>query len=444
MVLAIADARVDHSAFRRVPAVSEWERELARRSKLTASIRVRSLALFCHRVRLTSGDVVTIAKRSPERFRRLMSDYASALEGAGRKAAYTAKTFDAVRSWLEFRGVRNDRLWPPVSSVRNETVEGESAPGPEEVRTLLGALGPRGRVIVLLMAQSGVRPGAIGSMDGTDGLTLGSLPELDLETLEFEKVPAVLIVGSKLSKNRKTYTTFVGVEGCDAIRIMLEERRSRLGAGPLSPSDPLIASQGAGVGKTGSGPKGIGAFVTTKSLTSEVRRAARRVALHFRPYALRSSFSTNLFIAETRGMMVREAREAMMGHDLGASGRYNLSKKLNPALLEELRALYSHAYPYLSTAQVTSTSDDELRRLFVREFLGFDDVEITKMGVLTNDKIRTLVEAKKRDEDGAAESPPPGSQRVVEIGAVEAYISKGWRFVAPLNGSKAVIQAPES
>jgi hypothetical protein len=441
--LRLEERRLDHSAFRRTREIAKWEAELGLRSKLTAGVRVRALGLFCRQTGLTPGEIVSKAKNSPGSIRSILAEYAEGLQAKGRKAAYVAKTFDCLRSFLEFRGVRpNSSIWPKLSSRRNETIENETAPTSDQIRTLLGVLGARGRAIALLVSQSGVRPGALANVDGTEGLTLGALPELDLETLEFSKIPAVLTVKSRNSKNRLGYTTFVGPEGVEAIRIMLAERRAR--GEQLRSEAPLIASLGAGVGKDEDVAKGPGGFISTKALTHDLRRAIRSVGLNFRPYALRSAFSSALFIAEVKGKMVRDAREAMMGHDLGASGRYNLGKKLNPALLDELRGLYERSYPYLSTTAAPQTSNEEVYRLILTEFFNYDSADLAKAGPLTADKVRQLAEIRRRGEAESEIGASPGSQKVVEVAAVEAFIAKGWRFVAPLNGSKAVLEVPEA
>ena len=54
------------------------------------------------------------------------------------------------------------------------------------------------------------------------------------------------------------------------------------------------------------------------------------------------------------------------------------------------------------------------------------------------EEIRKAREAASRADAPAA----PGTQKVVDATAVEAWIEKGWRFVAPLNGTKAVVEAP--
>jgi hypothetical protein len=451
MTLRLAEGRVDHSAFRRIKEVAKWEAELALRSRLTAGVRVRGLALFCHQVGLSPNELATKAREfptlseggrdSPSSLKSILSEYAQAADAKGLRAAYVAKTFDCLRSWFEFRSVpANPMLFPKLSNCRNETVENEAAPTQEQVRLLLGALSSRGRAIALLMAQSGVRPGVLGNVDGTDGLTLASLPEMDLETLRFARIPTRLQVASKQSKNRLGYVSFVGPEGIEAIQVMLSERRQK--GEELRPDSPLIASLGAGVGKRHESPKGPGGFVTTKVIAFDLREAIRSLDLSFRPYSLRAAFSSAMFIAEVKGAMVRDAREAMMGHDLGPAGRYHLGKKLNPALLDEMRGLYERAYPYLSTTAAAATSNEEVFRLILTEFFNYDSADLAKAGPLTADRVRELADARRKSEQESETGATPGSQKVVEVSAIESYISKGWRFVAPLNGTKAILEAP--
>lgn len=62
----------------------------------------------------------------------------------------------------------------------------------------------RGRVAIALMAFSGLRPESLGNYDGTDGIKLVDLKELNLDTLEFEKSPSIMIVRSSLSKGEES------------------------------------------------------------------------------------------------------------------------------------------------------------------------------------------------------------------------------------------------
>jgi integrase len=442
--IEFAGKRVDHTSFKAIPEVADWALELSLRSKLTSESRVRTLGRFVADSGIPVLQIERRAKEKPEAFRKFLSDYAGAQKARGRTAIYVRKVFDVVRAWLDFRDVEF-RGFPKLGARTGESIEDEATPTPDDLRALLAALSPRGRLCALLMAHSGLRPGVLGNVDGTDGLRLEDLPELNLETLEFAKVPFLLRVRSSRSKNEKGYLTFGGPELSEALRADLSRRRND--GETLTPKSPVVASLGAGVGKDRRSPKGKGDFVTSKAITTDLRVAIRQVrpgGQTFRPYALRSYFSSQMFAAEARGQMVRDAREAMLGHDLGVSGRYNLSKKLNPTLLEELRSLYQRGYPFLSTVRTQTTTDEDLRRIFVTEFIGVDDADFAKLGPLTNDRIKALIAERKKDEGTSEETAAPGSQKVIAVGAVEEYISKGWRFVAPLNGTKAIVEAPPS
>lgn len=76
------------------------------------------------------------------------------------------------------------------------------------------------------MAFAGLRPRSIGSYDGTDGLTVSDLPEIEVEGkhISFEKVPTIVRVRAKNSKAKHGYLSFLGSEGCLAIQQYLEQR----------------------------------------------------------------------------------------------------------------------------------------------------------------------------------------------------------------------------
>src|SRR5208283_31592 len=125
--------------------------------------------------------------------------------------------------------------------------------------------------------------------------------------------------------------TFGTPEAADAILSYLGER---LSAGEkLTLASPLAALSSLGARNTTE--KGVGAFVTTKSVVLGIRKALQSVCpegVRWRPYVLRSYCSTQLLI----GRMDHDTREAILGHDLGVSGRYNLRKRLADHVVEAM------------------------------------------------------------------------------------------------------------
>lgn len=163
-----------------------------------------------------------------------------------RSPAHIRKVLFVLRSWLDHNGVEFTRL-PKVDGRDGVTIENERVPSAEDLRRLLGILSDRGRICVLLMAQSGVRPGVLGSIDASDGLTLGDLPELDLARLAFALVPFMIRVRSTRDKFGKGYVTPGGPELAEAIMTYLRERIVR--GETLTPESPVVASLASGVGR---------------------------------------------------------------------------------------------------------------------------------------------------------------------------------------------------
>jgi hypothetical protein len=434
------EGRSDHTRFRRSPEVIRWNRELSLRSKLTADGYVRRLALFCDIAGISPAELVRRARARPESVRRLLSDYAVAQQERGRSPAYIRKVLFALRSWLDHNGVEFTRL-PKIGGRDGVTIENERVPSAEDLRRLLGVLSARGRVCALLMAQSGVRPGVLGSIDATDGLRFGDLTEFDLTKLEFGRVPFVVHIRSTRDKIGRGYLTFGGPELAEAILAYAHERVAR--GETLTPDAPLVGALGPGVGRAGKGPKLAGTFVSTKSITEDLREAIRRSGLSFRPYILRARFATACLLGEQHGTVTRDVREFWMGHDLGSvQNRYTLGKRLTDETVEAMRSAYERTLPFVSVLQAPRTSNEEVYKVIL-EIAGLDEAEVDKLGSLNSEVVLEALRRAKEASASADAPAVPGQQKVVDVTAAEAWIGKGWRFVAPLNGSKVVIQAPE-
>jgi hypothetical protein len=313
-------------------------------------VNLRQLGILVYRLRQTPDGLVGLGRSHPDQLRDLLIGYATHLKRLGKLDSYVAKTFDGLRSWLEFNGVAF-RQFPKLRVRQAESLSRERVPTPEQLRLILGALSPRGRVCALLMAHGGLRPGTLGNDGGTDGLTLGDLPDLRVSGhLRFDPPEghrAFLVqVPSKLSKTAQGYVTFGTPEAADAILSYLGERQA---AGEeLTAASPLVALSSLGARNTEG--KGPGSFVTTKSVVMGIRKALQSVCpegVRWRPYVLRSYCSTQLLI----GRMDHDTREAILGHDLGVSGRYNLRKRLVDHVIEAMRTEYERAMGALLTAR---------------------------------------------------------------------------------------------
>jgi hypothetical protein len=456
--------RLDHRPLLRDPTVRKWYEAHALRSSLSAEVDLRKLGLFLYRTRLTPQRLVELARNRPEELRDLLIAYATHLHAQKKLDSYIAKTQKGVRDWLLFNGV-DFRQFPKLRrAYQAESLARERVPTPEQLRLILGALPPRGRVCALLMAHSGLRPGTLGNDRGTDGLTLGDLPELHTEGKHprFE-LPAgrkafVVQVPSRLSKNSFGYITFGTPEAADAILSYLGERQA---AGErLGPTSPLVGLTALGARNTEG--KGTGSFVTTNSVVHAIRKAIQSVrpeGVRWRPYVLRSYCSTQLLV----GRMDHDTREAVLGHDLGVAGRYNLRKQLPQHVIEAMREEYERAMDALLTARGAeeSRATEGFVRLLLRGLGLPEDTDLSQMSERERSDFADQLSKRLgsgRNGSGASGSPateaarsaPSGPspalpvQRIVELAEVPSLLELGWSAVMPLDSERIILQAPRA
>jgi hypothetical protein len=451
--------RLDHRPLLKELGVQSWYDAHALRSSLSAEVNLRKLGLFLYRTRLTPASLVELAKHRPDELRDLLIAYASYLHSLKKLDSYLAKTLKGVRDWLLFNNV-DFRQFPKLRrAYQAESLSRERMPTPEQLRLILGALSPRGRVCALLMAHSGLRPGTLGNDGGSDGLTLADLPELrtggsrprfDLP----EGHTAFLIqVPSRLSKTAQGYVTFGTPEAADAILSYLGERQTA--GDKLTPASPLVALTSLGARNTEG--KDVGSFVTTKSVVLGIRKALQSVCpegVRWRPYVLRSYCSTQLLI----GRMDHDTREAILGHDLGVSGRYNLRKRLADHVIEAMRTEYERAMGALLTARGAEErrSTDDFVRLLLQGLGLPEDTDLSQMS--EKERVALAEQLSKRlgpgHEKTASVATEPSSlprsnllrvppvQRIVSLEEVPRLLEQGWSAVMPLDGQHVILQAP--
>jgi integrase len=435
------------------PNIRSWWESKSIRSQLSADQYLRFLGHLAERLKVSLPQVVEMAQKDPDRLRDLLVKDATKLKSEGKLDSYISKYSEGLKSYLKFRHITFDG-YPSLSPIRGESLRNERIPTPEELGKVLDLLSTRGRVVALLMAHSGLRPGVIGSYGADNGLTLADLPELKLSTLSFPEAPFVIRVPGTLSKTRVSYVTFGSSQLESALLAYLGERK-RSGE-KLSPQSPVILAlptRGAAT-LLRQGDKFAKGFITTKGVVCEIRdalQASLPEGVTWRPYVLRSYCSTRLLMAEGAGKMTRDLREALLGHDLGVSGRYTLGKMWGPDILKEARRSYKRAESYLNTVQVSAGEDviAEMRRGILMGF-GYTPEELKPMdlGELDDEEFRNLV-AKKKAELIKSATPPASTsaparrvQKVVEESEIDPYLEKGWTVATTLGGGKRVVLDP--
>ncbi|HEY5539055.1 MAG TPA: hypothetical protein VIL58_05910, partial [Thermoplasmata archaeon] len=141
----------------------------------------------------------------------------------GHMPGYVNRFPKVIRSYLDHHDIVLRKIF--VGDTDSATsVEDELLLTPAQLREIVTAASPRGRVIVALVAWGCLRPEVLGNHDATDGLVIGDLPDLDLtdDKVKITRHPMQIVVRRQLSKIRKRYLTFLCGEGAMFLQDYLE------------------------------------------------------------------------------------------------------------------------------------------------------------------------------------------------------------------------------
>lgn len=404
-----------------------WFDNLSRGSKITARNYLRKLGNFCEANKVSPQRLL---KRSDREIYNLLLDAVGALERLGRAGGHIASVLKAVKSWLSFNG-REAKGKIKVRGVdETPTLQNERVPTLDELRAILLTGDLKTRAACALLAHSGVRPGVLGDYDGTDGLRVKDLPELEVRDGEivFTRIPALIRVRASLSKKRSEYFTFLGDEGCQYLKAYLDSRLR--GGEKLTAESAVITPKTAGKD-----------FISTPNIGDAVRKAIRGAGFPWRPYVLRSYFATQMMLAESKGLVIRDYRTFFMGHKGDIEAVYTLNKrKLLPDVMEQMRESYAKSQKYLQT--VESNKQEDVTKAFKRQLLlvaGLKPDEIKDEHLeLGEEEFQKLV----RDRLVSEVKNNGARQKVVAVGDVEAHLKEGWEFVSALPEGKAIVTLP--
>jgi integrase len=339
------------------PEISRWYNNLASGSFNTAEVAIRRLYKFC---KVSGVDYSALVKLDQKALEDLVQDTVRKLEQEKAAPDYIAGILKAVKSWLKHNGRELERDIKIKDQGVPITLEKEQVPEAIQLNEILAAATVRGKVSISLMAFSGLRPEVLGNVDGTAGLTLGDLPELDISALKFNIVPSMVVVRRELSKVKHQYFSFLNQKGCEYILSYLNERVNS--GEKLSKDSPVIRAETnhkrrsvEALGKTVNSY-----FVCTANICEEVRRAIRRAGYQWRPYVLRAYFDSHLLSAELNGKISFDSRAFFMGHKGSIERQYTLHKlKLPRELMRLMRDQYAKGSEFLTAEQLTAEQLDE-------------------------------------------------------------------------------------
>jgi hypothetical protein len=411
------------------PKIMRWHANLARGSQVTADVYLRRLGNFCKSKKITPQQLATMEE---EALYNLLLDTVTNMEKKN-TGSYTQSVIKAIKSWLAHNGVEVTRAIKIRGAEDAPTLKDEKVPSQAELKKIFLSTDLKGRTASVLVAHSGLRLETIGNYLGDDGLRISDLPELKVEgdSVEYEQIPTIVFVRKELSKASHQYFSFLSEEGCGYLKDYLE-MRMRSGE-KLGKDSPIVTPK-----------QRMKPFIRSTNVGDVIRDGIRKAGYPWRPYVLRSYFDTEMMLAESKGLVLRDYRQFWMGHKGDIEHRYTLNKgRLPGEVVEDLREAYRRSQEYLQTGRSESDSEERLRDSFRRQLLlvaGFKAEEIDEMDLSMDDASfqemvrRRLLEVSREGGDA--------SQRVVSVGDVDSYLSKGWGYVASLPGDRVILRTP--
>jgi hypothetical protein len=166
-----------------------------------------------------------------------------------------------------------------------------------------------------------------------------------------------------------------------------------------------------------------------------------RPTYSYRPYVLRSYFSTRLLVAVSDGVLDNNYRVYWMGHKGQMSARYSSNKAMLPDdLIENMREAYSRS---LRSLLGGTLNEDALRRkqmLDTARILGYGDEKLARLKEIL-ERSRTVDEAVEEFRK-LEEQPKPINGYEVASGEAEMLkrLNEGWILERGLNGDKYLMK----
>jgi hypothetical protein len=422
------------------PEVERWRANLARGSKVTAEVYIRRLSRACELLESTPKGLIEWAGRDMKAFQDSLQDMVTLLESQGKSPGYILGIVKVVRSWLRQNDLEVTRRIKVSRPTATPTLDEEQVPSKEELSRIFRSSSPRVRAAEALIAFADLRLQTLGNHDGSDGLTLRDLPELEVEEGEvvFTRIPTMVVVRLMLSKARHRYFTFLSGEGCTYLKEYLETR-VRQGE-TLGPDSPVIGHVRSSASRR---------FQITKKISHLIRTAMRKAGVYKRPYVLRCYAETQLIIAESKGKISHPYLQFIAGHKGDIESRYSTNKgRLPPEMIEDIRQAYTRCEPFLGTVKppveqdlIVKEAKMEALKSIAKNLMGIDllEVKIARERELE----RTLdldeeIELFENEIRRMREENDP--QIIVGEEELETYLGDGWEFVSVLPSHKILIR----
>lgn len=447
-----------------------WYENLERGSSVTAYSRARELIRFCDQFNLKPKDLITRSKSDISAFEDMLHDFITKLDKDGKSPGYLSNYIKTVKSWLNYNGITLMRKIKLRDSQATPTIESERVPNKIELKTILDSADLRAKVIISIMAFSGVRPQVLGI--GFDGLRINDLPELKIQNNEvsFEHSPTMIVVRPSLSKAKHKYNTFLAEEGMGYLKTYLEKRLAN--GEVIQPDSPIIITargyENMGVRK---GNKKRGSlFLATQNISREVRKVMRP-KFNWRPYVLRAYFDTQLMLSESHGKISHAYRQFFMGHKGDIEARYTTNKgRLTPETIEDMRRTYNDSEEYFciqisvkedpevlvnkatreilyNLSSTTGKSRDALKMMIHKQLESMqrenlDDKALLKKEIelLQNEISKKIMPTISQSHGAEYENGFGRKHKIIIEDELVDSLNEGWELVKEINGEKYLVK----
>ena len=356
-----------------------YETTYNEKSPKSADNMKRNISLFCDRTGISPDELL---KLSNAKLNDVFEKFRDDMQKAGKMGTYISKFKHSINNFQRF----SKRSVMVNVDIRNENksskYNGEIIPTKPILQSILDTATPRARVIISLMAFSGLRPESTGDYLGNDGLKLKDLSGLDLNTLEFTEFPSkirvrdTMLATARLSKNGKGYWTLCGKQTQKYISKYLSERRNS--GEILTLESPLVTFGSKGYGLTN--VKLI--QLSTEHVRRDVRDSMKRAGFNQRPYVLRRYFMQTLSTAELKGFISMEWRLFLSGHSGNIQATYVSEKEnLNPSLEQAVKDAYVKCLKLLETERYEDQEDKTMLYTALLATAHFTEEEINGMNL---------------------------------------------------------------
>jgi len=420
--------RKTYAALRENEAVDRWYRNTARGSRATADVYLRRLGNFCKKFKITPSELTSMEQ---DEIYNLLLDLVTSMENT-HSGGYIHSIIKAIKSWLSFNQIEIKRSIKINGTQDTPTLKDERVPTKPELKKIFLSGDKKTRITCALVAQSGLRTQSLGNYRGDDGLRINDFPEILIKgkNVSFENIPTLVIVRRELSKAGHQYFTFLSEEGCEYLKDYLE---FRIRAGEkISNQSAIITPK-----------RRMKPFIRTTNVGDVIRNAIRKAGFDWRPYVLRHYFDTQLMLAESKGLVIRDYRTFWMGHKGDIENTYTTNKqKLPPNVIEDMREAYRRSQDFLQTKELVETSEEKIKETFRKQLLlvaGFSDDEIDSLDLLVDDN--TFKETVRRKLQGAMLNNG-SNQKIINVNEVEQHLQSGWDYIATLPNEKIVVKLP--